>query len=411
MHQPWSITDDKSRHILKKVLSLAQGGRRVRKIHQAAKQGDTVQMRQVLREQPEAIDELDCCGKAPIHYAVWYDNIGVLEQLILAGADTIRRDFVGRTPLMMAVLHGHEEVAQILLQNDQCRRHVDLQDNSGMTALKEAVRRASPERVHMLLEAGASAEKRDLSGWTPLFFLTISQADQQTAHRIIRLLQGQHARLDAQEDLGRTALLQAVFHNNVPVLRALVDANASLNTTTGSSENILHFVALYSSLETIRYLAEQHLTLVDPRLRDVSSLTPLGKLGLYWQAEDWQLYGLLRRPSPREQQKFISLYFDLLCHYLLRHMSTLKQLLRAAEQRNTSTSSERIAALILKSENSGRRDMVGWYRGTLGNVRDENWDQVVLDVQDEYDEAYEELGRAGVARNKTLADPEVRAFF
>ncbi|WAO94244.1 Hypothetical protein NCS54_01181800 [Fusarium falciforme] len=410
VHHSRSVADDKTRHVLAKVLSFAQGYRRIRRTHQAARQGDTVQMRQALREQPEAINELDSCGNAPIHYAAMYDNIDVLEQLILAGADTIRRDFEGWTPLMIATENGHEEAAQILLQNDQCCRHVDLQRNDGRTALHCAVRAESPECVHMLLEAGASAEKRDFIGHTPLHLLAPSQADQQTAHRIIRLLQGQHARLDAQDNFGVTALLQAVKQNNAPVLRALVDAGASLNTTTTSSENILHLAAYTAYLETINYLAERHLTLVDPRLRDVRGLTPLGRLGWCWQAEEWQLTGNLRRPSPEEQQTFVSLYFGLLSHYLLRHMSTLKQLLRAAEQRDTSTASERIAALIQKSDDSGRGHMVSWYRGILGNVRDENWDQVVLDVQDEYDEVYEELGRAGVARNKTLADPEVRAF-
>ncbi|RMJ16703.1 hypothetical protein CDV36_003611 [Fusarium kuroshium] len=274
-----------------------------------------------------------------------------------------------------------------------------------------AVREAFPKCVHMLLEAGASVEKRDFLGRTPLQGLAKSQADQQTAHRIIRLLQGQHARLDAQDNMGATTLFRAVMHNNVTVLRVLVDAGASLNTTATFSENILHVAAGYADLEITSYLAEQHLTLVDPRLRDADGLAPLGRLGWCCEADDWQLIDSLRRPSPEEQQVFISLYFDLLSHYLLRHMSTLKQLLRAAEQRDTSISSERITALIQKSDVTGREDMVKWYRGIQGNLRDGNWEQIVLDVQDEYDEAFEDLGRAGVARNKTLADPEVKAFF
>ncbi|RSL73424.1 hypothetical protein CEP53_000763 [Fusarium sp. AF-6] len=411
VHCSWLATDDRTRHVLTKVLSFTQGGRRVRIIHQAAKQGDTVQMWQALREQPEAIDELDSCGRAPIHYAVFYNNIDMLEQLILAGANTIRRDFGGYTPLMVATSNGHEEAAQILLQNDRCRRHIDIQGNSGKTALHWAVKEASLECVHMLLEAGATVEKRDFVGWTPLHDLALSQADQQTAHLIIRLLQGQHARLDAQDNRGMTTLLQAVANNNAPVLHALVDAGASLNIISPFFGNILHLAAVCADLEMMSYLAEQHITLVDPGLRDFGGFTPLGRLGWCWQVEDWQLYEARRRPGPEEQQMFISLSFDLLSHYLLRHMSTLKQLLRAAEQRDTSTSSERITALIQKSNVIGRGDMVKWYRGIQGNLRDGNWEQVVLDVQDEYDEAYEDLGRAGVARNKTLADPEVRAFF
>ncbi|RSL60626.1 hypothetical protein CEP54_006655 [Fusarium duplospermum] len=407
----WSVIDDRARHVLIKALSLVHGCPRTRRIHQAAKQGDTTQMRQALREQPEAIEELDSCGKAPIHYAVMDDNVDVLEQLILAGADTIRRDFRRHTPLVLAVAFGHEEATQILLENDQCRHHIGIQDDTGRTALHCAVEEVSLECVHMLLEAGASVEKRDFLGWTPLHYLARSQADQQTAHRIIRLFQGQHARLDAQDNTGVTPTLRAVINNNVPVLRTLVDAGASLNTKTTPSQNILHFAARYAGIEMMSYLAEQHLTLVDPRLRDFGGLTPLGRLGWCWETEDLQLYKIRRRPSLEKQQGFISLYFDLLSHYLLRHMSTLKQLLRAAEQRDASTSSERITALIQKSDVTGREDMVKWYRGIQGNLRDGNWEQVVLDVQDEYDEAFEDWCQVGVARNKTLADPEVRAFF
>ncbi|KAI8714790.1 hypothetical protein NCS52_01199800 [Fusarium sp. LHS14.1] len=176
-HRSWRVTDDKTRHILKKVLSLTQGCQRVRRIHEAASQGDTAQMRQTLREQPETIDENESCGFAPIHCAVSYNNIGVLGQLILAGADTIRRDYNGWTPLMTAARRGLQEAVQILLQNEQCRRHVDIQEDSRATALHFAVEKASPECVHMLLEAGASVEKRDYEGRTPLHYLALGQAD------------------------------------------------------------------------------------------------------------------------------------------------------------------------------------------------------------------------------------------
>lgn len=411
VHRSRSVADDKSRHILTKVLSLVQGCWHTRRIHQAAKEGDTVQMRQTLREQPEAIDELNSCGRAPIHYAVLYENIDVLEQLILAGADPVRRDFVGWTPLMIAAVYGHEEAARILLQNVNCRRHIDLQADSGTTALHLALKKASPECVHMLLEAGASVEKRDFIGQAPLHFLVRSQADQQTAHRIIRLLQGQHARLDAQDNFGRTTLLKAVVHNNAPVLRALVDAGASLNATAAFSQNILHLAAQAADIETLNYLAEQHLTLVDPRLRDLDGWTPLSVLGWCWQAEDWQVTGFLRRPSPEEQQKFISLYFDLLSHYLLRHMATLNQLLRAARRKDASAASEYISTLIEESDARNESDLVSWYRGVRSYIRDENWQVVVEIVQDDMCETRGELGLVAIVRDAPLGDPVMREFF
>ncbi|RSL93267.1 hypothetical protein CDV31_014790 [Fusarium ambrosium] len=412
VHRSWEVTDDKIRHVLAKTLAFAQGGRRIHRIHQAAKEGDTVQMRQALREQPEAIDELDSCGNAPIHYAVMYGNMDVLEQLILAGANPIRRAFDRYAPLMSAIMHCHKEATRILLQNDQCRRHVDLQENFGRTALHMAVGKASPECVHILLEAGASVEKRDLIGQTPLHYLVLSRADQQTAHRIIHLLQGQNARLDAQTNRSMTTLLQAVVENNAPVLRALVDAGASLNVISPSFGNILHFAACYAELEMMSYVAEQHLTLVDPRLCHDGGNTPLGNLGWCCELEDWELAGkCLRRPSPKEQQVFISLYFDLLSHYLLRHMAALKQLLRAARRKDASTASEHIGTLIKESDARNENYLASWYTGIRSYIKDENWLVVVEIVQDEMRETRGELGLAAIARDAPVWDPVVRKFF
>ncbi|KAM0433923.1 hypothetical protein ACHAPT_003867 [Fusarium lateritium] len=370
-------------------------------------------MRQALREHPEAINELDGCGYAPIHHAIPFKNLDVLEQLVHAGADINIRNNETRTPLMIAADLHRDEAMRILLQNQQCRRHVDLSDRFGRTALHQAIDEGvvSVECLRMLLEAGASIEKRDFASQTPLQLLASNHVGRQTAHQILRLFQEKHARLDVRDINGSTPALDAVMMNNVPVLHTLVEAGASLSTADNFSQNILHYAAHSANLEMMTYLAAQPLTGVDPRLRNANGSTPLRELAWCFLTPDWHLPSNGRRPSPEEQKFFISLYFDLLSRDLLRYLSTLMQLLRAAGQRDARTSTERIATLIEKSDASQRQDMVKWYRGIQGNVRGENWHQVILDVRDEYDEAYKEWSRAGVARNKSLRDPEVKAFF
>eukprot|EP00793_Prasinoderma_coloniale_P003980 PRCOL_00006821-RA len=77
-------------------------------------------------------DSVDIAGQTPLHYAS-EGNLGSLERLLEAGADTDRVDKAGRTPLHTAAMHS---------QNCNC--------------------------IKPLLDAGADASLRDFNGETAL---------------------------------------------------------------------------------------------------------------------------------------------------------------------------------------------------------------------------------------------------
>ena len=58
---------------------------------------------------------LDSEGWSPLHYAAAGNSLSVLKLLLTRGAAVDARAPNGRTPLMMAVLHASEEVAEALL--------------------------------------------------------------------------------------------------------------------------------------------------------------------------------------------------------------------------------------------------------------------------------------------------------
>ncbi|KAF5010229.1 hypothetical protein FDECE_3588 [Fusarium decemcellulare] len=374
------------------------------KVHRAVFRG--ARIIEALKEQPWAIDEFDDIGHAPIHQAVYLNNASVLKQLIEAGADINRRDWKGNTPLIVAASLGGVEMVQLLLEYGECRRQINQRDDNGSTALHEAMKEASPECVRMLLEAGASAEKQDESKQVPLHALARGKPDQQAAREIICLLQNRHAHLDARDEAGHTPAFKAVSNNNLPVLRALVDAGASLSTISDYSQNILHHAARDANVDTLSYLASQHLTDLDPKLENTSNRTSLDLLARCSEADHLLLINYGRRPSPEEQKAFRALYFDLLFHHLLRHMSTLKRLLLAAEKGDASASSQHIATLINKSDAGNRPDDFKWYRSIGGYVKDERWEIVMEIIQEEYDETFEELGQVRRKMNGETVDSD-----
>jgi ankyrin repeat protein len=81
------------------------------------------------------------------------------------------RDRVKRTPLMYAVVHGHEDVAQLLLD---AGADVNAQDRAGLSALHFAAQEYRAAIVRILLSRGARVDLVDKYGNAPLWTATFS---------------------------------------------------------------------------------------------------------------------------------------------------------------------------------------------------------------------------------------------
>ncbi|KAF4419316.1 hypothetical protein FACUT_11484 [Fusarium acutatum] len=366
-----------------------------------------------LREQPWAIDELNEYGEAPIHVSIGYNNFGGFEQLIAANADINRQTGFGNTPLMRASYYGRDTMVKKLLGYSECRRRIGQSTAVGQTALHFAVQSESATCVRLLLEAGASALKLNQLGETPMHRLAWGEQDgQQEIYEIIELLKAHGADIESKNRDGWTPMLWACAKGNVPVLRALVRAGGSLSAISSHRQGILHRAACSNNFDIVHCLAEQDLEDIDPQLRDLSQgETPLGSLNsLIW------ILGKCVVPSdpmptPDQQKSFIKLYFDLLIRDLERHMLTLRNIQEAIQDRDPKTTTELLHILVKRNEASFRQGLVDWYRGFIFYVSDGKWDHLKQAICDEYNETSEKAKRAAVAREKTMADPEMKEFF
>lgn len=133
-----------------------------------------------------------------------------------APVSTGLRDSRGWTPLMMAAFHGHDEIADLLIQR---QADVNLADFSGNTAL------------HWAAFGGHSA----------------------CADRLIR----QHARTDAQNQFGWTPLMQATARNHIGVVAQLIASGANLDTPAGDGYTPLHKAAAAGYSDIVALLLEQ----------------------------------------------------------------------------------------------------------------------------------------------------------
>ncbi|CAN0374572.1 unnamed protein product, partial [Laminaria digitata] len=91
-------------------------------------------------------------GTSPLHLASCRGHVGVVHELLLAGADATRGDQFGFSALHLAARHGFPDVIAELLSFG--RMSVDMLDESGETALHTAARYAKTLSVWRLLESG-----------------------------------------------------------------------------------------------------------------------------------------------------------------------------------------------------------------------------------------------------------------
>src|SRR6218665_1530124 len=94
-------------------------------------------------------------------------HLAILSFLLDNGADVLRRNVRGETPLIRAAAAGCRHAVEKLLGRMR-PEHVDLKDNYGQTALIRAAQNHHPYVVRQLLHSGASVNSRDYRGYTAL---------------------------------------------------------------------------------------------------------------------------------------------------------------------------------------------------------------------------------------------------
>lgn len=147
-------------------------------IIQAAKNGDIEEVKRLLREHPEDVNQMNVLGLTALHFAVAEGHIATVDLLLNHGAavnpgnDGESSKYM--TPLMKTVSGNHVALVQMLLDRGALvNRKYRIKEQ---TALHLAVRYCpfNEEIVLALLRHGANVDERDENGQTPLMVAAAS---------------------------------------------------------------------------------------------------------------------------------------------------------------------------------------------------------------------------------------------
>jgi ankyrin repeat protein len=132
------------------------------------------------------------------------------------GADVSARNNLGQTPLHRAAFNGHEAVVKVLLENGS---DVSVRDNDGDSPLHMAAFQGREGLVKVLLENGADVNEMPFRGMTALHWAAV-----QGYVQLVRVLIEHRANILVEDNHGYTAEYLATFEGHPEVVAILQEA-------------------------------------------------------------------------------------------------------------------------------------------------------------------------------------------
>ena len=216
----------------------------------AAKANDSAAALALIKDKVD-VNAAESDGTTPLHYAVYHDDVALVESLLKAGAKASVANKFGSTPLLEAAVRGNPLVIEKLVK---AGADVNAGNGDGQTALLILSRTSNVDSAKLLISHGANVNVTE--HWhdeTPLMW---AAAESQPA--MVKLLLDHGAKVDAHSQLNHwTRMVTA-------------EPRAQMREVGGLTPML--YAARQGCLECVKLLLRAH---ADPNLPDPEGVTPL----------------------------------------------------------------------------------------------------------------------------------------
>jgi ankyrin repeat protein/L-ascorbate metabolism protein UlaG (beta-lactamase superfamily) len=283
-------------------------------IHKAAEEGNLVEVKRLLSETPNRLDEKDERGSTPLliatlngkkevveylvaqgadikavnmrgntalHLAAYGGSPDLVEYFLAKGFDVNSKSLTGLTPLIYSIMAERPEVVKLLLAKGA---DITIADSTyGGSAIHWACNRKNAEIREMLLSIGADLNAISLKdGASPIFWATFAGNNDALIFlldhgvnansvirgeatplqnaiwggrvEIVRTLLARGAALNGIIEGGETPLMSVVSMNSDSLIDVILDAGADVNRSDSTGFAPIHFAAMYGNMNILRKL-------------------------------------------------------------------------------------------------------------------------------------------------------------
>ena len=182
-----------------------------------ARSGDVDKVRRYFKDSGCDVNVTDNENWTPLHYACTWGDLDMARMLIgtFKAVMTIQ-GWDGTTALMLAIKHGHDNVAHALLEDYQCP--VDIRDEHGDTVLHYVCAEGKLDLAKMLIAHKANMAIQNINGATALM-LAIKHGHDSVAHA---LLEDYQCPVDIRDKDGDTVLQYACRYSATQSMKTLI---------------------------------------------------------------------------------------------------------------------------------------------------------------------------------------------
>ncbi|KAI0896537.1 ankyrin [Annulohypoxylon nitens] len=223
---------------------------------------------------------LDDCGYAPLHWAIYSEDINAVQSLLTAGANPNLCTSDSQSPLLLAVETENIDFVELLLNNGADVNYRYQRD--GDLAIVSAFE--SPKILRLLIDHGAhiSGFRGGDGSRSPLdkaaddyHDWTFDEESRNIWAESLSCLISAGIDIDNQDNIYLQApIMKALWNRNAILLDLLIEVGARLDLVDSDQEDILHYAAC-SSLECIEVLRHAQIDCIDPDRPSKDGITPM----------------------------------------------------------------------------------------------------------------------------------------
>jgi ankyrin repeat protein len=242
----------------------------------AAAAGPSIASVRILLARGAKVDARDDERKTPLYLAAARGNHKAVRMLLDAGAEIDAQDSVSEfTPLVRAVMNGHDQVVDELLRRGANAQYT----GAGWTLLHYAAGfKGTARTIEMLLDHGLDVDARDGDGNTPLDNIRL-RSDHGSSKAITEFLIEKGADIHASDKRGYVPLHGAAGSGAVGMLDVLLEKGANVNVRSEAGEIPLHLAAHMAACPAATRLIEAG--------AQVNSQAKNGETPLHYAARGW----------------------------------------------------------------------------------------------------------------------------